>query len=285
MPTILTNGTGSGKTESGLCQRWRDHAHSWRHTSEGGFNPLAFDVAAIDDGPARAFVSTHHYSGSYSSSLSRYGLYSGADLVGVAVFGNGGFKPVLTNAFPDLAPYTESAELARFVLLDEVPANAETWFLARVFEMAAAAGLRGVVSFSDPIVRTTASGQVVMPGHVGTIYQASNATYTGRGTPRSIHLLPDGTVFNAQDMQKIRDQKQGHAYAEQLLCSYGARPMRRREAPADWLRAALQQAGTRTVRHPGNHRYLFALGDRRSRRSVSFGFEPAAYPKKGSTLP
>jgi hypothetical protein len=34
-----------------------------------------------------------------------------------------------------------------------------------------------------------------MPGHVGTIYAATNAVYTGRATARTVKLLPDGTVF------------------------------------------------------------------------------------------
>ncbi len=62
--------------------------------------------------------------------------------------------------------------------------------------LAATAGVRGLVMFSDPLPRTRADGAVVMPGHVGTIYQAANSVYTGRSTPRTLTLLPDGTVFS-----------------------------------------------------------------------------------------
>jgi hypothetical protein len=54
----------------------------------------------------------------------------------------------------------------------------ESWFLARCSRLAAEAGLRGLVMFSDPVPRTRTDGVVVMPGHIGTIYQASNAVYT-----------------------------------------------------------------------------------------------------------
>jgi hypothetical protein len=37
-----------------------------------------------------------------------------------------------------------------------------------------------------------------MPGHVCTIYQASNFIYAGRGTPRTLILLPDGTALTAR---------------------------------------------------------------------------------------
>jgi hypothetical protein len=49
------------------------------------------------------------------------------------------------------------------------------------------------VVFSDPVERRRADGTVIMPGHVGVIYQASNAVYTGRGTARTLALLPDLT--------------------------------------------------------------------------------------------
>jgi hypothetical protein len=71
-------------------------------------------------------------------------------------------------------------EVGRFVLLDEVPVNGETWFLARAFAALARDGVEGVLAFADPEPRATADGTVVFPGHVGTIYQAHNAVYRGR---------------------------------------------------------------------------------------------------------
>lgn len=67
----------------------------------------------------------------------------------MAVFGVPVSTAVLTKPLPDLAPYTESLVCSRFVLLDECPGNAESWFLARCFELLIAKGVRGVVSFAD----------------------------------------------------------------------------------------------------------------------------------------
>lgn len=268
---------------SPFCQRWLAKTPSWRHTSEGGFNKLAFDVGPVAEPVARAFVETHHYSGNYPGDLQRYGLWHRSQLVGVAVLTNGGFKPVLTSAFPDLDPYTQSAELGRLVLLDEVPANAESWFLAEAFRQAAALGMRGIVSFSDPLPRTDALGNVIMPGHIGTIYQASNARYTGRATPRTVWQLPNGQLFNEQALGKIRLQKQGHEYAEQTLVDFGAQPRSWDEDPKAWLRTALRQAGCTSARHPGNHRYLFTLGDRRARRGVTITMPSLPYPKHAAS--
>jgi hypothetical protein len=119
-----------------------------------------------------------------------------------------------------------------------------------------------------------------MPGHVGTIYQATNATYTGRATPRTLALLPDGTVLNDRARQKIRKQEPGHEYAEARLIAFGARPLAAGQNPAAWLAEALNAAGARKVRHPGNHRYLFLVGEtRRDRSPAPVTLPSRPYPK------
>ncbi len=264
---------------SEYCQRWQHRRHSWRHRSEGGFNSRQYEVAPLDELSAKAFVEGHHYSGSYVAASQRYGLWDcGGRLVGAAVLSVPVQTTVLTRPFPELVPFTESLELGRFVLLDNVPANGESWFLARAFELAARAGIRGVVSFSDPLPRWNA-GQLVFPGHIGTIYQASNAVYAGRGTARTLHVLPNGRLLNARSLSKLRKLERGHEYVEELLCRFGAPPRRGRN-PADWLPGALAAAGVRLLRHPGNHRYLFRLGGRSARRTVRIGMPSADYPKR-----
>ncbi|WP_242586310.1 hypothetical protein [Streptomyces sp. MST-110588] len=140
----------------------------------------------------------HHYSASFPSARFRFGLYDiGANepqLCGVAVFGVPVTAAVLTRPLPDLQPYIESLECSRFVLVDEVPTNAESWFLARCFDELLVLGVRGVVSFADPVPRRDASGTLVTAGHVGTIYQATNALYMGRAVPRTVKLLPNAVL-------------------------------------------------------------------------------------------
>lgn len=260
-----------------VAQRWRHRLHSWQPV-EGRFDPRRFDVGVIaDDRTAAGFVQAHHYSGSYPAARLRYGLYEGADLVGVAVLSVPAQKRVLTSVFPDLEPYREALELGRFVLLDGVKANAETWFLARVWEFAAREGVRGVVSFSDPAPRRAADGRIVFPGHWGTIYQAANALHLGRGRARRLALLPDGTVLNSRTLQKIRSGEKGWRYAEALLVAHGARPRTCAADRADWLAVALREVGVREFDHPGNIRYAFRVGPRR--RLVRVGLPSLPYPK------
>lgn len=270
---------------SDYCQRWRDGAHSWRHTSEGGFDKTRFEVAAItDDASAKTFVETHHYSRSYPAARLRVGLFERGELVGAAVFGVPMSERVLTSAFPTLEPYAEALELSRFVLLDRVPANAESWYLAQAFRVVAAAGLRGVVAFADPMPRVLPDGSVLSPGHVGTIYQASNGVHTAtRGTARTLLLGPDGRVVSARSVQKIRAQEVGHEYAEARLVELGATPRAAGDDPTAWLGRALDECGVRRVRHPGNYRYLFRIGTTRAERSrVVLGLAPAPYPKRAA---
>ena len=274
----------NGPSASDRCQRWLDMQATWVDAGRDHFDPDQYTVGPLDEDQAAAFVKRHHYSGSYPAAVYRYGLWRDQHLVGVAVLSNPVQAAVLTNVFPELRPYAEALELGRFVLLDPEPGNTESWFLARVFEQAQAAGVAGVVSFSDPQPRQTSSG-VLVAGHVGTIYQATNALYLGRATPRYLTLLPDGTVLNDRAAQKIRRQEKGSRYGEQLLVDHGAQPMAHGDDPARWLQQALAQIGARRQFHRGNHRYAFTLGrSRRERAQVRVAMDPVPYPKRPDGL-
>ncbi|MFG1872105.1 Mom family adenine methylcarbamoylation protein [Micromonospora arborensis] len=274
--------------EAELCQRWSHGQHSWRRTSEGGFDPRRYAVVPLDDGLAREFVTTHHYSRSYPSASLRYGLLEDGQLVGVAVLGVPMSEPVLTKPFPTLVPYRESLELSRLILHDAVPANAESWFLSRVFAAAADHGVRGVVAFSDPLPRMV-SGELLMPGHVGTIYQALGAVYTGRATARTLTVLPDGTVLTARSAAKITGAERGMGGQITRLVSLGATSpgevyglplfLLTTDQLTAWLTDALTEVGARKVRHRGNHRFAWAIGNRAQRRHTPIALDALPYPK------
>ncbi len=250
-----------------VVQRWRLRRDTYRPVGEC-FDPSVHEVASIpDDTTAKQFVVTHHYANSYPAARFRFGLYRAHLLVGVAVF-----SVPMTAAVLRPFPADASAELGRFVLLDHVRANGETWFLARCFDLLRREGLAGIVSFSDPTPRTDATGMQVFPGHIGTIYQASNAVYAGRASPASLRLLPDGTVFSNRAQSKIRKTERGWRYSAGQLVAHGAAPLE--GDPRAWLAHWLPRI-TRGLRHHGNHKYLFAL-DRSARKLLPEGL---AYPK------
>lgn len=263
-------------------QRWTLRKLFWKIGLEEVFDPARYRVVEVDEPTARKFVTTHHYSGAYCADKLRYGLLDelldGDQLVGVAVLGVPMSNKVLTGPFPTLVPCVQSLELSRLVLLDSVPANGESWFVSRVFRSAATYGVRGVVAFSDPVPRRV-GGQVLMPGHIGWTYQGLNSIYTGRATPRTLTMLPDGTVLSARSRAKLTGGESGARYVHNYLVSLGATPMPTRQEPTQWLREALEQIGARRVRHRGNHRYVWKLGSTTDQRWTPIGFEELPYPK------
>jgi hypothetical protein len=237
-----------------MNQRWREHRTCYRPPGEL-IKTSEYEVASIaGDRESKTFIEAHHYSHAYPAARFRFGLYHHGSLAGVAVFSVPCQDSVLTNVFPVPASY--SVELGRFVLLDSVPANGETWFLGRVFNELRKEGLVGVVSFSDPSPRFTADGRMVHRGHVGTIYQAFNGTYLGRSAARTLRLLPDGSVLSDRAIQKIRGSERGSKYAAGVLERLGAKPLDGN--PVEWLARWLPRL-TRTIRHPGNHKYCWPL--------------------------
>ncbi len=179
----------------------------------------------------------------------------------MAVFSHPCNDRVLTSIFPGRA--TDSVELGRFVLLDEVPGNGETWMLGRCFCLLRRVGLAGVVAFSDPCRRLNRQGELVFGGHVGIVYQAHNGVYLGRGTPRTLTLLPDGSVLSDRAQQKVRSADQGVRYAIGRLVACGADRPRSCEPAVlgAWLRQWKSRL-CRLVRHRGNHKYAWPLGRR-----------------------
>jgi hypothetical protein len=254
-----------------VVQRWRDRRDSYRPAREV-VSTRSLEVSHLAESAARGFVVEHHYSGSYPAARRRFGLFERGELVGVAVYSVPCADRVITSCLPGAA--IESVELGRFVLLDRVGANAETWMLARCFDFLRGEGFVGVVSYSDPLPRASADGAVVFGGHVGTIYQAHNARYLGQASRRTLRLLPDGSVFSARAAQKVRARERGWRYAAALLERWGAAALGEGDDAREWLSRWLPSL-TRTVRHPGNHKYVWVL-DRTARGLFQ---ESRPYPK------
>ncbi|MFG2845925.1 hypothetical protein ACGF12_22565 [Kitasatospora sp. NPDC048296] len=242
----------------------------------------------LEAGPARRFVERHHYSGSWPAVRMAFGMQlrteapgpgepDGGRLVGVLALGVPMSKGVLTRVFPSLAPYRESVELSRLVLLDEVPSNGESWLCAAGFALAARRGVRGVVAYSDPHPRTRVTPlgtEVVTPGHVGHVYAAQDFAYLGRSRPRRLVVLPDGTVLADRAAMKVRRDESGHLGVERRLQGFGARPRREGEPGGLWLAEALEVVGANRLEHGGNHVYARSVGPRRTRVAVA----PTSFP-------
>jgi hypothetical protein len=257
-----------------MTQRWNGGRDSYRPAGEV-IRTSDYDVAPIaQNAVAKAFVEAHHYSGTYPAARFRFGLYRRGALAGVAVFSHPCSDRVLTKVFPVDDPKM-AVELGRFVLLDDVAGNGETWMLGRCFDMLRSSGIADVVSFSDPMPRMASDGRVVLPGHLGIIYQAHNAVYLGRGDRRTLRIMPDGRSFNHRAEQKIRGRESGWKYAAHQLEAHGAEPLTEAMDANGWLDVWVPRL-TRPLRHLGNHKYAWAV-DKALRRHLQ---KSLPYPKQ-----
>ena len=231
---------------------------------------------------AKPFIEQHHYSGSFPATRLSCGLFrnegGGSALVGAVSFSvsmqrEAGPKHTgLDNA--------QAVELGRLVLLDHVEANAESWFVARAMRLLRMEKpeVEAIFSYSDPVCRTDENGRVVMPGHVGQVYQGLNAQCRGRARARTLLIMPNGRVASERALSKIRTQDVGREYAERQLLEAGADPRRTLEAPHDWIDRLTGAGFFRKVRHPGNWVYTFALT--RKARRIATTLPAHDYPKR-----
>lgn len=246
-------------------------------TPPSHFDPRGYSVDVIERETAvRPFVCEHHYAGSWPAAQLSVGIFApNADLVGAAVFAVPMNQKVVP-AYTGLAPH-EGTTLGRFVLLPSLAFNAETWFLARALKFVREeTGARAVVSYADPLERRDASNAIAKRAHWGTIYQASNATYAGAGSPRTLLLAPNGTVVCGRALSKIRRHEKGWEYATRQLIDAAASPRQFGESPAEWVTRVT--ATFRKIRHPGNLVYVFGL-DRAAERSIRTTVSPKTYPR------
>ncbi len=246
-------------------QRWRDRRAKFI-ANDTTINPRRYAVDIIYcQKTAKPFVIEHHYSGTFpatrlSCGLFRNGPGNHSELVGVASFSvpvNNASVALQTG----LSEYNAATDLGRLVLLDDVEANGESWFVSRAFSLLRQVkpGVQSVIAYSDPMPRYSPDGTILMPGHCGMVYQALSACYRGRSSARPMVVLPNGTTMSPRALSKIRALDTGAAYAERQLLNAGAPARTFGETPADWL-DRLEACHFLTLqRHPGNLVYAFAL--------------------------
>jgi hypothetical protein len=255
--------------------RFENGRTRWVRPGRPLFDPRGYEVAEVGEAAARQLIERHHYSHSFPSRLRSYALYHGPFVVGAVVLSGPMNTLTLTNPFPELEPFDESAELGRVLLLPGAAFNAASWFLSRVFELERRRGTLGLVAFSDPLERLTLSGEVVTPGHTGITYQALSAAWDGRSDARKLLLFPDATSIPARSFQKVVGYEKGADGVIKRLASAGLpRPPKTGDRSA-WARAVRTSKLLRPIDHPGNHRYLFLLDP-----IIGLQRPPGPYPRR-----
>jgi hypothetical protein len=242
-----------------FTQRWTKRGRPRFLLKNNLFDPRGFEILPIDERTAKDYCIKFHYSKSYPAARRRFGLFDKNQLLrGVAVFSHPMSESVLS---PFGGQARESVELGRLIIDDgeDVGFNCESYFVASCFRILRQEGFRGVISFADDFQRDDLEGKTVFAGHLGIIYGACGGIYTGRAGANTLYLLPDGRVFSRRAISKIRNGESGAEYAAARLESFGADPLPdSADSRRIWLQFWLEKL-TRKLRHPGNHRYLFAL--------------------------
>lgn len=245
-------------------QRWKKKRALWVPRTVL-FDPSRAEVALLPEPDAKEFVTTHHYSGSWPAARVRVGLFQkrpfeASQLVGTAVFGVG-MQPLSISKYLGVDA-AFGVELSRFVLLDEVAFNGESWFLRRCFRLLREQlpEVKGVLAYADPMAYDDINGRVTKKGHSGQIYRAFSASYKGTSLPRTIRLSPSGHVLSDRSLAKVRSEERGADYAYQDLLELGAPPRRAGESSRDYVRRVLVEGPFRRMRHPGKHVFTWGLG-------------------------
>ena len=167
---------------------------------------------------ASKFVTKNHYLASYPQHTAAFGLYLGVKLVGVAVYSN----PARSSGKRyGNVPQGQVQELSRLVLLDKIKSGAETYLLRESLQefkryyttdkQTMGGGTRTpkrlsvIISHSDPLpVVNKKENKVVLPGHIGNIYQAHSMLYTGRSSKSYRYTTWDGRPIPVRSLTKIR---------------------------------------------------------------------------------
>ncbi len=240
--------------------RWRERRRRFVDDSDP-IDPRAYAVDIVEHRTARAFVAAHHYLPTWPAVQLAVGLHddrraSRDRLVGVAVFAVPAIGAVIRR-HAGLADAAAGTTLARFILLDDVPQNGESFFLARAFRLLRREepGIEAVVSYADPAA-----------GHVGQIYAAMSGAYRGQTARRGAYRI-GATTIPGRTLSKVRLGERGAGAGIDRLVALGAPRPGLGETPTAWLdRLALDGTLARTAR-PGLHAYSFAL-TRRARAAA-----------------
>lgn len=199
------------------------------------FDATRCTVKEVGFEAVKAVTAEAHYIGKPGSTSVALGIYADGTLGGVIAYGTIPRNNAEAICGPEHAPAV--LELTRLALYDWMPANSESWLIGQSF-----AWLR----LHRPDVKILVSYADQSQGHVGTIYQATNWTYTGTSTGDVVYRADNGTVLHPRTV------------------GFGALP------PGRWQSS------------PEKHRYVTFLGSRSQRQALrrALRWDAQPYPKE-----
>lgn len=186
------------------------------------------------------FCQRWHYSNTGGNMSWNYGLWDGFTLVGVVSYN----LPTMETcaSFFGQERWEWVVHMGRLVCAQDAPRNSESRLIAGSLRM---------LKIDRPVVRAVVSFAAVGQGHIGYVYQATNALYCG--TTQKNHFYID-------DLGKRRSSKQGKHLSIPKALARG------------W-----------TVHYePGKHRYVYLIGNKTERKEARalLKYPVLPYPKE-----
>ena len=204
-------------------------------------------VGCVSSSDVREFAKRYHYTGSADSIAWRWGLWDGAVLHGVIAY-NMLTANVCRSVFGE-----EHADhvwhMSRLILSEESPRNSESRLIG---------GSLKIIRQTHPEVWAVLTYAAQHVNHIGYVYQATNAIYTG---------LAAGGECVYMDAQGLQRSRRGLDIAK-----HDGASLEDRAAARGWTR----------VNVPKKHRYVYILGSKTQRRQRMklLRYPVLPYPKK-----
>lgn len=213
------------------------------------FGPVRdMTVTPVSGADVDEFCRRWHYTHHKGAAAWTYGLWDGFTLVGVVAY-NLPTMPACQAVFgPDRWEWV--AHMGRLVCADGAPRNVESRLIAESLRL---------LKRDRPVVRAVLTFAAQDEGHIGYVYQATNAIYAGMADADVYYLDLDGR-------RRTRKQNEGPNRNGNLKPS-----------------KAIARGWTVHKSLP-KHRYIYLLGNRTERREALrlLRYTPQPYPKAGA---
>lgn len=159
-------------------------------------------VAAVSTRDVAEFCERWHYTGTSGNDMWRFGLWIGPTLLGVVSY-NLPTRAVCESVFgPE--HFDRVWHMGRLVMADVAPSNSESRLIA---------GSLSLISINHPSTWAVVTYAATDQGHVGYVYQATNAIYTGTGGDPTYYIDEAGnrrgTHLNAAHISPRRASEMG----------------------------------------------------------------------------
>lgn len=179
---------------------------------------------------AREYIATYHYSHILPDCVQEcFVAKDGTKIVGVLCYGRGATNDSITNLVKGIN-LNQTRELVRLWCKDNTPKNTESFFIAKTLKLLPKE-VKAIVSFSDE-----------EQNHFGTIYQASNFYYLGKGNSNQMLINSEGKKFHIRTIGSYK---------------------RRHPELKDWNnKSIMEKYNWKPIKCQGKHKYILFIGSK-----------------------